>query len=178
MIPFWIKVLALGLALATLVAACHHRDGSLIEQGKEEQRIVDQAATDKLKKEAAEALDNAIKSKALVERTLNEAKNIQEVKDAKNTRTVADLTGRLAALGSVSNGRLFDPNQTSGCRDSSGSAPNPIATASESGRSDRAEAGGLLSEPLSRLLLQITREADEVNIAYIACRQDAFSIRQ
>lgn len=51
----WKILIALGLA-AALVAGCQHRDAGLIQQGRNEQLRVDQAAADQLKAEAAAKL--------------------------------------------------------------------------------------------------------------------------
>lgn len=51
----WKILIAVGLA-AALVAGCQHRDAGLIQQGRDEQLRIDQAAADQLKVEAAETL--------------------------------------------------------------------------------------------------------------------------
>lgn len=170
MIPFWVKALVLGLIVAAVVAACHHRDLGLIAQGEARQRAVDQAEVDKLKRDAVVKLEAALKEKGDVERKLQELADVQAIKDAKHVRTVADLTGRLAALVSSGAGRLRDPNQASGCG-SGGGSPAPSATASTSpGADNGAQTGGLLSAQLTGLLQRLTEEADTVNNAYISCR--------
>lgn len=171
MIPFWIKVLALGLILAALVAACHHRDTSLIEEGATKQREVDQAETDKLKAEAALKLKAVLEDKIETEKKLNEAHHAQEVRDAKSARDMASLAGRLAALGSVSGGRLLDPNAASGCGNRDNGSSASAASAPSAGGGNGAEAPGLLSAELTRLLQKLTSEADTINLAYISCRE-------
>lgn len=83
---------------------------------------------------------------------------------------------RLDAAAARNGGRLHDPNQT-GCG-SGGSGPqaDPPAVAGVSA-ANPAEAGGLLSLPLSELLRRAMRESQEVNDAYADCRQDAINTR-
>lgn len=94
---------------------------------------------------------------------LNVAVALQNEKDKANELTTANLTKQLATA------RLRDPNAAK--RGPSCSA-RPVAEAARPDESSTggAEADGVLSEPLTRLLRRITREADEVNDAYIACR--------
>lgn len=109
------------------------------------------------------------------ERKLQNLKNIQEQKDAAHQKTVADLSERLRSLADPA-GRLHDPN-AAGCGRGGGGTPSEAATAPSDRPADGAEAGGLLSADLSGLLQRLTREADEVNSAYLSCRADAFAVR-
>lgn len=133
-------------------------------------------ATVELKREAREALDAQKKLVADAERSLQEFKNQQEVKDATNQNTVASLSGRLRDLVRVNDGRLRDPNAT-GCRSSSSGSESGTTSASNAGASNGTETGGLLSQQLSNLLLQRLNEADTINNAYIACRADTYKLR-
>ena len=172
MIPFWIKVLALGLILAALVAACHHRDSSLIEEGATKQRAVDQAETDKLKAEATLKLEAVLKDKSETERKLQETANVQSLKDTKNVRSVADLTRRLADLTRDTAGRLRDPYATpSGCGPSSSGTSASTAAAPSAGASNPTETTGLLSTEFTRFFQQKDIDADAINLAYISCRE-------
>lgn len=73
-------------------------------------------------------------------------------------------------------GRLRDPNADR-CGGSGGSAPGPAQPPAGGGEGDKAETGGLLSVQLSDLLDRVLREADDINVAYAACRADALSSR-
>ena len=99
-------------------------------------------------------------------------KNNQEIKDAHNTKTVTDLGAQLYGLG-----RLRDPNQTFGCGLSSGSPEGGTPASSITGTGDGAQATGLLSAELTQFLREKMKEADDINTAYISCRQDSFNLR-
>jgi len=132
-----------------------------------------QQATDELKTKARDKLasETAKADKATDE--LRKFKDAQELKDAQARKTVADLRQRLAA---VPGGRLRDPNAP-GCG-SGGSGPqakdSPGAQHSDP---DGTQTGGLLSAELTGLLQRLQSEADEINIAYAACRGDSRQLR-
>lgn len=133
-----------------------------------------QQATDKLKTEARAKLaaETAKADKATDE--LRKFKDAQELKDAQARKTVADLRQRLAA---VPGGRLRDPNAP-GCG-SGGSDPQAKdSPGTQHSDPDGTQAGGLLSAELTGLLQRLQSEADEINIAYAACRPDARALRQ
>jgi crotonobetainyl-CoA:carnitine CoA-transferase CaiB-like acyl-CoA transferase len=133
-----------------------------------------QQATDKLKTEARDKLaaETAKADKATDE--LRKFKDAQELKDAQARKTVADLRQRLAA---VPGGRLRDPNAP-GCG-SGGSGPQAKdSPGTQHSDPDGTQAGGLLSAELTGLLQRLQSEADEINIAYAACRPDARALRQ
>jgi hypothetical protein len=84
--------------------------------------------------------------------------------------------GRLAALAAGAGGRLRDPH-AAGCG-GGGGGPAPGAAAAAGDREGHAaEAGGLLSGPLTDLLRRLAREGQEQADAYAACRADALSLR-
>ena len=87
---------------------------------------------------------------------------------------VADATAALELA--RKSGRLRDPNADR-CGGGGGSAPGPAQPPAGGGEGDKAEAGGLLSVQLSDLLSRVLREADDINVAYAACRADALSAR-
>lgn len=93
---------------------------------------------------------------------------------AQHKATVADAAAALAAA--RKSGRLRDPNADR-CGGGGGSTPGPAQPPAGGGEGDKAEAGGLLSVQLSDLLSRVLREADDINVAYAACRADALSAR-
>lgn len=101
------------------------------------------------------------------ESKLNALKNKQEISDAAAQKTTADLSGQLHGA------RLRDQNAVSRCA-SNGGTPSPASVSADHG----SEAGGVLSTQLTGLLQKLTREADEVNLAYASCRADGESIRK
>jgi hypothetical protein len=109
------------------------------------------------------------------ERGLVKFKNQREITDAKNRTTVAGLERRLRDAAGAA-GRLRDPNQA-GCGSGSGSTPDPVAASPSDRAGNPAEAGGLFSAGATELLQRLTREADEINMAYSSCRADALSLR-
>lgn len=132
-------------------------------------------ATVQLKKEATDKLDAEKKKVAEVEQRLQDFKNQQEIKDARNQTTVTSLGNRLRMLAG-STGRLRDPNAT-GCGCSGSGSESQTATTTNNSTDNGAQTSGLLSEQLSDLLFERLREADTINIAYIACRADTESLR-
>jgi hypothetical protein len=133
-----------------------------------------QQATDEMKAKARDKLaaETAKAGKATDE--LRKFKDAQELKDAQASKTVADLRQRLAA---VPGGRLRDPNAP-GCG-GGGSGPQAKDTpGAQHSDPDGTQTGGLLSAELTGLLQRLQSEADEINIAYAACRGDSRALRQ
>jgi hypothetical protein len=106
---------------------------------------------------------------------LNDAQKAQEKKDANNKATIDAQARRLADAAAAHGGQLRDPN---GCGRGGASPEGQGGAAAGTGEEHRAEAGGLLSAQLSRLLGKLTREADDINAAYESCRADAVNVRQ
>ena len=160
----------IGALLLGYNAWADHQQG--IGEGRANTRW--QQATDKLKTEARAKLaaETAKADKATDE--LRKFKDAQELKDAQARKTVAALRQRLAA---VPGGRLRDPNAP-GCG-SGGSGPQAKdSPGTQHSDPDGTQAGGLLSAELTGLLQRLQSEADEINIAYAACRPDARALRQ
>ena len=163
-----LSVLALGAALLLF----GHR-----EYNRGIQTATDhyEAALGRQKTDAAQLLASETAKVLQVNLALQQATQKQELQDAKNKTTIADLADRLRAAAGPA-GRLRDPN-AAGCGGSGDSAPSDFASAASGGADDGAEAGGLLSGQLTGLLRRLTREADDINAAYVACRADAYTVR-
>lgn len=110
------------------------------------------------------------------EQALIDFKNQQEIIDAKNQSTVAGLDRRLRAATDTA-GRLRDPNQTGGCGVGSGGATNAAGATANDRAADGANGAGLFSKPATDLFIRLTREADDINLAYIRCRAQALNDR-
>jgi len=129
-----------------------------------------------LKLKASRELSIARDERDAAQEKLNGALAAQERTDNANKEIVADLEGKLRAARAVSGGRMRDPNAT-GCR-SGGQDPGGQVAASPGGSgSNPAEAGGLLSADLTGLLDKLTKESDDINVAYASCRADSFNVR-
>lgn len=169
-------LLALGLVLALVLgyrAFVSHQQGI----GEERARVRYDAAIAKQKGEAYAKLEAATRRVHEAERALEQARQKQEIDDALNTRTLADLRVRLRAAAGPGL-RLRDPNAAAGGGWGCGGGADPKAAAPADDRpADSAEAAGLLSAELTGLLQQQAEEADAVNAAYIACRADAVNVR-
>ncbi len=168
----------LGLVCAGAVVALYNsRIEASVAQGRA-------AATAEYKlllaKQAAQAQQTLMSEQDKVretERALRALKDQQEVKDAQNQQVLAVLGARLRSLLDES-GRLRDPYGAPppagpGC----GAATVEASASTSGGADDGAQAGGLLSKPLSGLLQRIAEEADAINIAYISCRADSLAQR-
>lgn len=176
------KIAVYGIAAAIAVSAGtaayfgwrgHQRD-----IGRQEQRVVDQAAADKLKADAKMKLDQLQADTDKKQTLLDAFKNTQDVKDAQAQIKTSDLEKRLAAARN-SAGRLRDPFATaSGCGSSCGGPQAQITTAANSGATDDAKTTGLFSVQFSDYLRTKLKEADDINIAYASCRNDTMSLRQ
>jgi hypothetical protein len=172
--PIWAIKLCAGLALAAALLigynlwASHQQGiGEARATGKYNVKIAAQ------KVEAAALLAKETARVTTTEKALQAVKNNQEVQDAKNRKTVAGLTARLRDL--AVNGRLRDPNAGRG--GSSDPAPGNAATSPGDSADHGAETGGVLSGELTGFLLSQAASADEINLAYISCREDAAAVR-
>jgi len=134
-----------------------------------------QVQIDKLKLEADATLTAETAKVHAAEQALQDFKNTQEMKDADHQKTVADLSDRIRRSAGQS-GRLRDPNAT-GCGKGDRGAESQESTPTSGGADDDSETGRLFSAGATELLQRLTREADEINIAYASCRADAFAIR-
>lgn len=128
------------------------------------------------KDEAAQTLAEETGKKEAAEKELAAFKAELERKDATNKAIVVALAERLRVAGGPA-GRLRDPNGASGCGQGGGGAAGATPAPASGGAADPAETGGLLSAPLTRLLRELQREADDINTAYAACRPDALKVR-
>jgi hypothetical protein len=133
------------------------------------------AALEAQKREAGEVLATETAKTRAAEESLRTFKLIQDNKDAQAQNTIAALSGRVRQLAGPA-GRLRDPN-AQGCGGSGSGTQSAAATPAPDRPGDGAEAGGLLSEPLTKFLFEQAASADELNNAYISCRVDAVNIR-
>ena len=118
---------------------------------------------DAQKAEAQYQLDTETAKVILLNLQLRAFKDQQENSDVINSKAIALLADKL-------HGRvLIDPNAAR-CGQGGSSAEGTVVPNPGVGAADKPEASGVLSVPLTGLLLSITREADEVNLAYISCR--------
>ena len=117
--------------------------------------------------QAAHARVNALQD------SLTKSAKLKDAHDAKAVSQINNLSGQLRSA--RTDGRLRDPNASG--QSSASACPN-LASGSASGDADRAQAGGLLSEPLTELLIELTESADTINAAYARCRTDARELRQ
>ena len=169
------KLIAYAIALAAIVAAVLGYGHYQYRKGVTITTATYEAALTRQKLEAATTLATETAKVAAVTQRLNDTLHNQEIQDATNQATVAKYQADLRRMAD-SSGRLRDPNAGRGC--GCDSAQGDIATSASAGAADRAEAGGLLSKELSGLLLKLTADADEVNIAYASCRADALNVRE
>jgi len=167
-------LIKLGVVLALLVAL-FFGERYIEGRGADRQLAIDTAAITKQKAEAVATLASETDKVHRAEQALQDFKNHQELQDADHKKTVADLSDRLRRIAGPA-GRLRDPN-AAGCGGSSGGAKGSDPAAAGDRPADPAQAGGLLSAELSGLLAGLTKEADDINIAYASCRADAFAIR-
>lgn len=135
-----------------------------------------QAKVGKMKLQATQELLAATNERDALQSALSNALAAQERKDDEGQKTVARLENNLRSMRALSGGRMLDPNAT-GCRSGGQDANGKDSGAAIGGGGNAAEARGLLSTELTRLLDKLTREADDINVAYASCRADAVTIR-
>lgn len=126
------------------------------------------------KKEATAKLAAETDRVNAVNKQLEFALATQEKTDVSNQQKSDGLALRLRDLAAANNGRLRDP---AGCGGGGGGAANQAAANAPDRAADGADAGGLLSGPISELFIRLTKEADTINNAYASCRPDSINIR-
>lgn len=170
----WLILAALAgaLVLGYFAWASHQQD---IGENRATARY--EAALSQQKAEASAKLQAETAKVKQTESQLNAARAALEDKDAQAAKTIAQLRADLRRKSRAAGGPgLRDPFAGSRL---GGSGPLGIAAPGSIGSAaSPAEASGLLSEPLERLLLEDYADADELNRAYAACRADAFSVRE
>lgn len=171
----WKLVAVLGL-IAALIAGEYYLLDRAERAGDAKATARYELALTKQKVAAARALADAKIEVAAAEKSLNDFKNTQEVKDAASTKTNLDQATRLRELAG-SAGRLRDPNAPAGCGCGDRSAEGTAAASADPGAGDASKADGLLSGELTALLLKLTEEADSISAAYTSCRADAYAVR-
>ena len=166
-----------GLLAALLLGAWRVQHN--IDQGGYDRADAEwQAKVKSQKADAITLLDEERAKVAAALMSLRNFKDNQEIRDAHNKTTVADYEHRLRAAAGPT-GRLRDPNASyaTGCG-GGGASPQSAATAAAGHRADDvAEAAGLFSVGATALLQRLTREGDDINLAYASCRADALSVR-
>jgi hypothetical protein len=166
-----IKIAAVVALLVLLFFGEQYIEGRGYDRAKTE----DGLQIEQNKRQAADLLAAETQRARAAENALQALKNAQDLKDHDHEKTVADLSDRLRALADPA-GRLRDPH-AAGCGPSGSGTPSEAAPAPGGRPADPAEAGGLLSADLSGLLQQLTREADDINVAYASCRAEAYAVR-
>jgi hypothetical protein len=136
-----------------------------------------EAAVNKLKSEAAQALAAETRKVLEVERRLSAMTLDLEAEHAQRKALSDDFAARLRAAAARNGGRLRDPNAR-GCRADGGRTPAPDTAGAERSTEDGSQGGGLLSSQLTQLLRDQARIADEVNNAYAQCRAWALDVRR
>jgi len=136
-----------------------------------------EVAIGRQKTEAAGLLASETLKVLELERQLGAARAAQEKTDAENAKTVAGLRADLRAKSRAAGGPGLRDPFAAGCGGGGGDTQGPAAAGADGGAADRAQAGGLVSQPLEELLLELADAGDEINIAYASCRADALTIR-
>lgn len=169
---YW-RLIAITAAVVALIAGYFAWQSHQRGIGAQQERAIWQEAIAEQKRKAGEALEEERAKITESERLLNEARSAQETKDTTNARTIETLSAELSHIK-----RLRDPYAKPGCGCGGSSAKGEDPASTVAGADNGAQASGLLSEGLSDLLRNLTRESDEINIAYASCRQDAMKVRE
>jgi hypothetical protein len=140
--------------------------------GQQERVAFYEPAIQKQKAEAAQLLAEKTAEVRAKEDELRTFVTKQENTDAEHKKIVDTLSDRYRRLLAKSGGVLRDPNAT-GC---SVGTPSTEPSAPKDGVGDGAQAGGVLSVPLSDLLWGALRDADIQAAAYASCRPYALKL--
>lgn len=133
------------------------------------------AAIAKQKAEAAATLATETANVLRLERALAEmTSKLEGIYELRRNESKA-AQQRLADAVVRGGGRLRDPN-AAGCGSSGNSAQGQSPASAGASSEGGGEAGGLFSEPATRLLQRITAESQEVNDAYALCRGWAIEV--
>lgn len=162
-------------AVLALLVSVYFGEQYIEQRGADRQLLVDNAAIQQQKAEAAATLASETAKVRAAEQSLQKLTNAQNIKDYDHEKTVADLSDRLRRIAGPA-GRLRDPH-AAGCGAGGGSAQGDIAGPACDRPADPAEAGGLLSADLTGLLQRLQLEADTINDAYSSCRAQAIAVR-
>lgn len=173
-IPY--RLIAYAIAFAAIVAAVLGYGHRQYNKGVAITTATYEAALTRQKLEAATTLATETAKVVAVTQRLNDTLHQQETQDATNQATVAKYQADLRRMAALPGG-LRDPNAT-GCGRGSGGTQGDIAASANGGATDAAQTTGALSKEFSGLLLKLTADADEVNVAYASCRTDALSVRE
>lgn len=166
-------------AFVALLVALFYGEQYIERLGYDRAMSEAQAQIEGSKRAAADSLATETAKTRSAEQALQSFKNAQELQDGVHQKTVADLSDRLRRLADSHAGRLRDPHAVGAaeCGAGGGGTPGQPPTAPANRAADPAQAGGLLSAELAGLLQQLTREADDINVAYASCRADAYTVR-
>jgi hypothetical protein len=155
-VPSWLWALMLAGSLATGCVEQHKLSTTRLEL----QTL--KTAVEHQKAEAAQKLAELTAEAAAKDKRAHESWISGELQNVENQKTVADLGDKLRAV------RLRDPaGRGPGC----GSPQADGAPVPAPGAGNAPEASGLLSDAASDFLRTAARESDQINAAYIACRQ-------
>lgn len=169
-VRFWRPLAALGALLvlwAAYTAWADHQQGV----GAKAERAIWTAAMEAQRVEARKQLDAANARVGAAEAEADTLRHAQNLKDVQNAKITSELERKLLAAG-----RLRDPNAAR-CGGSSATGGSASTASPGNSAGDAAQDAGLLSDDLSGLLRTVTREADAINLAYIASRADADQLR-
>lgn len=167
-------LIKVGVILAVLVIL-FTGEQYIEKRGYDRAKAETNAALEAQKREAGEVLAAETAKTRAAEESLRTFKLIQDNKDAQAQNTIAALSGRVRQLAGPA-GRLRDPN-AQGCRGSGSGTQGEALPRTPDRPGDGAEAGGLLSAELTRLLRRLASEADAINTAYASCRADINAVR-
>ena len=168
-VPGWVWAAMLAASVAHGCVTTTQRDSARLDVRAHK------AAIDKQKSDAAITLSAETAKVLAAERRGREFKDAQEAKDATNKTKVDDLQ-RLLRVAAVATGRLRDPN-AAGCGGGNSRPETATATGPADRAADGAENGGLFSAAATRLFGKLTREADEINLAYASCKSTLMAER-
>jgi septal ring factor EnvC (AmiA/AmiB activator) len=153
-----IRIAAAAALVAALLYGWNRLTEHYVDQGRAQQKAVDQAAVQKLKDEATATLsaekDKIIAGAAKLGTLIA---TLEEKRDAQQTAVAADLAARLAGP------KLqFTTTKASGC----GRSSPPPETATASAPSDPAPAAIQLPEPLNGNLFRYAADAQSLKVDY------------
>jgi len=157
-----VRLFSVVALIAALIYGWQELTGHYIEQGRAEQKAVDQAAVNKLKAEAAAAL--SLEKDKLIAATVKLGgliSALEEKRDAQQTANAADLAARLAGP------KLqFRTTAASGCGRSGGSPPTATASSPSNPETTIVQLPDRINDDLQRLAGKAQSLAIDYGVLY------------
>ena len=165
-------------AVVLLVALWHWwgDHGALVNLRADHTALQD--AVEAQKEQAERLLAEKTAETDAIQLKLANALALQEKTDEANKKTVADLRAEMRRNSRAAGGPGLRDKFAPRCRLGGDSTTGAAATGASGSADDDAKAGRALSSEFEEFLIELAFQADEINAAYLSCREDAMKVRE